>query len=439
MYQSWVDAGRIRQTEPGDIWAVDFTAHPLLDPEFPHKRSRQLYLTRLTYRRILTDDEAYRTELARLFHPRDAARGESDTLATLAARAADYLHEADVYLASTIELLPSNSRPRVLPLPEVVDCRDMRELLGMSFHGEFERLRHEARRKLFLAQMLLHIDQSRLVQDGPRHLETFESLLETGLWEHTKQKHDVGIGFRLGPDGQAIEYTSRPQDGDQRWDFRSTFLEKQQGDRLISLDVLYHNCRFKRSVTPISFEIVDGRHRVLERIRWSGMRQQSSGSVLSKMIRKGITNPDEIGDIIGAMFIVMDDDGLNDLLRLLDTCLGTPFGWRNVTDTLAPEPDGSALNAFSSSGFKVFKGNVDILTRVRRSGDTYRFPVEIQIFTLESYLRTVCGAHDASHLALKLRQFIYGLVPRIFPAGVYGKDWLELESGVEAAADGAGA
>ena len=168
------------------------------------------------------------------------------------------------------------------------------------------------------------------------------------------------------------------------------------------------------------------------------MRQQSSGSVLSKMIRNGITNPDQIGDIIGAMFIVMDDEALNDLLALLDACVGTPFGWRDVTDTLAPVPGGSALNAWSSKGFKVFKGNVDILTRAPRSGSTYRFPVEIQIFTLESYLRTVCGRHEANHLALKLRQFIYGLVPRIFPRSVYGKDWLTLEgeqTGARTAAD----
>ena len=424
MYQSWVDATKIHNDATGDIWAVDFTAHPLLDPDFPRKRSRLLYLTRLTYRRILEDDPAYRDELARLFHPPGSPQAADETLSDLMARAAGYLQEADVYLASTIELLPATSRHRVLPLPRVVDCNDTRELMGLSFQGENPRLCYEARRKLFLAQLLLHIEQSRLVQDGPRHLEVFEDLLENGLWRHRQQVHDMSIGFRLGADGEAIEYTSRPQNGDQRWDFQSTFLEHSLGKRRIGVDVLYHSCRFKRSVTPVSFEIVDGRHRVLERIRWGGMRQQSSGSILSKMIRNGITNPDEIGDIIGAMFIVLDNEALNDLLILLDACVGSPFSWRDVTDTLAPEPGGRPLNAWSSKGFKVFKGDVDVLTQAPHSGITYRYPVEVQIFTLESYLRTVCGAHEASHLALKLRQFIYGLVPRLFPAGVYGRDWL---------------
>jgi len=158
--------------------------------------------------------------------------------------------------------------------------------------------------------------------------------------------------------------------------------------------------------------------------RFDGMRQQSAGSVLSKMIRKGINNPDEIGDLIGAMFIVNDNDALNELLILLDSCLGNTFGWRNVTDTLADTWKGSPLNTFSSKGFKVFKGDVDILFEEFGGSRPYRFPVEIQIFTLESYLRTVCGGHEASHLALKKRQFMYGVVPRVFPAEIYGDRWL---------------
>lgn len=429
MYQSWVDAARISRDKSRDIWAVDFTAHPLLDPEFPNKRSRLLQLTRLTYRRILRDDQAYRHELSRLFAPLDSDQ-ETESLPRLQERAREYMQEADTYIASTISLLPEDSRPAVLLAPEIADCDDLRDLLGLAFHGASARVRYEARRKLFLAQTLLHIDQSRTIQDGPRHLAHFEQLLNEGLWRHTQQIHDMHIGYHIGPDGHTIQYTTRPGKSDQRWDFRSTFLEKEHGGRRISLDVLYANCRFKLAVTPISFEIVDGSRRVLERVRWSDMRQHSSGSVLSKMIRKGITNPEEIGDLIGAMFIVHDNEALTDLLILLDSCLGAPFGWRNVTDTLAEKPGGSSLNSYSSKEFKVFKGDVDILIEETGGGAPYRFPVEIQIFTLESYLRTVCGAHDASHLALKLRQFLFGLVPKIFPRAVYGSQWLEMEERV---------
>ena len=380
-----------------------------------------LHLARLKYRRMLEDDEVYERELARLFQSGDD--DEAD-LAELAARAADYLSDADVYLASTIDLLPTAARPHVLPLPEVADCDDMRELIALSFRAGEPRLAYEARRKLFLGQTLLQIDQSRHVQDGQQHLAHLEHLLNEGLWRHTSQVHDLEIGFRISSDGQEIIYSARPGEGDQRWHFRSTFVQRKVAGRDLALDILYYSCRFKRSVTPISFEIVDGRRQVLERIRWSEMRQQTSGSILSKMIRNGINNPDTIADMMGAMFIVHDNDALDDLLVLLDAAIGAPFGWRNVTDTLSPD-SGQSLNEYSSKQFKVFKGDVDILYPDPARRQPYRFPVEIQIFTLDVYLRTVCGAHEASHLALKLRQFLYGLVPRIFPREVYGSAWLE--------------
>jgi len=427
MYQSWVDATRIKNGATEDIWAVDYTAHPLLDPDFATKGSRLLYLTRLNFRRMVRDDEVYRQELARIFHPQGSQWTGDNSLAAHAARAAEYLREADIYLASTVELLPAGSRDAVLPLPLVTDCNDVRDLMGIAIHGEGERLRYEARRKLCLAQMLIQIDQSRLIQDGPAHKAHFEDILNEGLWRNTKQIHDITVGYHISEDGQNIEYTTRPSASDMRWDFRSTFLEKKTGRRSVTLDVLYYNCRFKCSVTPISFEIVDGSHRVLEKFRWGEMRQETSGSVLSKMIRKGINNPNEIGDIIGAMFIVNDNDALTDLLILLDSCIGTPFGWRNVTDTLNGQTRGSSLNIYSSKNFKVFKGDLDVLMEEHGGGAPYRFPVEVQIFTLESYLRTVCGAHDASHLALKLRQFLFGLVPKIFPRRIYGSDWLKLD------------
>jgi hypothetical protein len=421
----WVEEATFRNGDGRDIWKVDHSAHPLLDPEFPKRRSRLLHLTRQAYRRVLSSEDAYREELLRLFHPLRSPRGVGESLPALAARAAEYLAEADIYLDSLVDLLPAGSRAAVRSLESVRGNTDLRELLGLAFDGADERECYEARRKLCLAQLLLRIDQSRLVQDGLRHLRFFEGILAEGLWRHTRQVHELTVGFHLAEDRHRIEYTSRPREGDQRWEFRSTFLEKKQGDQRVSLDILYHSCRFKRSVNPVSFEIVDGSHRVLEQVRWGEMKTGSSGSLLSKMIRKGINNPDEIGDIIGAMFIVADDDALNDLLALLDACLGTPFGWRNVTDTLSAQPGGEGLNAWSSRDYKVFKGDVDILARAPLSGSLYRFPVEIQIYTLEAFLRTVCGAHDASHLALKLRQFLYGLVPRVFPREIYGEGWLD--------------
>ena len=170
MYQNWVDATTaIGEKGEQDIWAVHWAAHPLLDPDFQRNGGRLLQLMRQHFRRIIRDDSAYREELARFFRTGADDHAGSPTLAELTGRAAEYLAEADVYLASTIQLLPEHCRPAVLPLPLVTDCRDVRDLMGISIHSEQRRVRYEARRKLTLALMLLQIDQARSVQDGQAH------------------------------------------------------------------------------------------------------------------------------------------------------------------------------------------------------------------------------------------------------------------------------
>jgi hypothetical protein len=54
--------------------------------------------------------------------------------------------------------------------------------------------------------------------------------------------------------------------------------------------------------------------------------------------------------------------------------------------------------------------------------EPYFFPVEVQIYTMETYLRTIHAEHYASHQALKKRQFLLGLVPYLFPAAIYGEE-----------------
>jgi hypothetical protein len=425
MNEQWIRADRIATEWTNIVWDADVSAHPLLDPDILRQPSRIRRFLQLTHERICEHEDSYRREAARLVRPLRGAPGELPPSQDDVHIVSEFLAEADVYLESAIDLLPDEARPALAPSSEVTSRDDLRQLLDLAFGADSPRLAFESLRKIHLANLLLDIDHSRHIQDGPLHLAYFEELLERALWRHRTHTYPVTIGFRMNEDGETIHYSSQPRPGDQVWHFDSAFIEVQDGKRDIGLDVLYHSCRFKRSVDRVSFEVVDGAHRVLEKVRWQDMRQHRSGSILSKMLRKGLNNPDQIGDILGAMFIVPDESALDDLIGLLDRELGNPFGWRNVTDTLGPAPRGSALNDFSGQGFRVFKGDMDVLTPGRFPGQApYRFTVEIQVHTLESFLRTVCGSHHANHLALKLRQFLLGLVPVLFPRKIYGADWL---------------
>ncbi len=420
----WVDAGQLqrRGVDPGTDGKV-LRAHPLLDPLFWERPTRLGLFLRALHEQHSHDDRIYRRELHRLLNPPHVQPDEGTDPGALIT----FLNEADAYILEVIDLLPGEARQHVRPAATVTACNDIRTLMSLILEGDSPRIRFEAQRKLCLAKLLLDVEHSRHVQDGPRHKAYFERLLRDGLWRYTEDTHHAEIGFELDRDGESIRYNLPPRPGQQTWAFHSLFLKKVVGGRPVHLDIYYYNCRFKRSVDPVSYEIIDGRRRVLERVRWRSLRRSNSGSIIAKMIRKGINNPDEIGDLLGAMFIVHEESDLDDLLLLLDDALGSPLSWRNVTDTLASDEDARALNRWSGRGYKVFKGDLDILhPNPDPSLPPYRFTVEIQIYTLEGFLRTVHGAHDASHLALKLRQFLHGLVPKLFPREIYGEGWLRL-------------
>ena len=413
---------------PRDIvWDVDYTSHPYLNPSLWDTPSRLRRWTEYTWERIRDDDEAYHRESARLVRPQRDADSQAPPSVTDVARFAEYLREADAYLHSAIHLLPTSAWAHIAPAEEVARCNDLRNLLAMIFPGGNPRRRFEAQRKVYLANLLLDIDHSRPIQDGPLHLAYFQELLDSAVWRYRQQVHEVEIGYRLDADGETVRYSSRPAQDDQVFTFHSSLLERRQASRTTMLDVLYSSCRFKQSVLPVGFETVAGHQHVLEPVRWSDLRQHRSGSVLSKMIRRGINNPSEIADLLGAMFIVYDEEAVDDLLELLDAGLGNPFGWRNVTDSIAAVGTGARLHPHAGRGYRVFKGDVDILIPGGGGRPPYRFTVELQVHTLESFLRTVCSTHDANHRALKLRQFLLGLVPYLFPASIYGTGWLRFD------------
>lgn len=412
---------------PDIVWDVDWSAHPLLDPSLWDRPTRLSRWAEYTWERIRDDDEAYAREAARMVRPLCSGPNEPAPSPADVARVGESLHEADVYLHSAIRLLPRSAWEHVEPLAEIEECNDFRKLLRAVFGGPGRR-RFEAQRKLYLAKLLLDIDGSRPIQDGDRHLACLQDHFEDTLWRHRRQQYEVEIGYHLESDGETIRYSSRPAPGDQVFTFRSSFLEKRHSHHTLTLDVLYSSCRFKRAVMPLSFEVIEGRRHVSEQPRWREMRQHRSGSILSKMIRRGVNDPSEIADLLGAMFIVYDEEALDHLLQLLDSGVGNPFGWRNVTDGFLEDPASKELNPHAGRGYKVFKGDVDILIpSLAPGGLPYRFSAEIQVHTLQSFLRTVCVAHDAHHLALKLRQFLGGLVPYLFPAVVYGDDWLRFD------------
>jgi hypothetical protein len=135
-----------------------------------------------------------------------------------------------------------------------------------------------------------------------------------------------------------------------------------------------------------------------------------------------VSDPGVFPDIVGAMFIVEDIGEVETLKQGIFDLVGGPMKIRNVTDTLTDEEDRALLNPQSGAGYKVYKGDLDVLyPDPEGNAPPYGFIVELQLYTLEGYLRTIHTRHYASHQRLKRRQFLEGLAPILFPEEIYGE------------------
>jgi hypothetical protein len=392
-------------------------AHPVLDPDIERHHpeiSRSVY--RL-YLAIRDDQRAYEAFLSRLLNPSDAPRSFAADQIT----AAYFINEAQRYVEALVALFPRHKRGWLRPDPRVASERDVRALLGHILNSSDARRIFEARRLLYLGLLLLNVARTWEVQRGNLHRDFFAALLERELFRHAVSARDLDIAFDIAADGERIAYhDGPPRTGEEVWRFHLRELNFIQDGWPQRLNIYFYSCRSKREVLPFRYVRGQQAYELATRERWSELTLRRDASIVSKMLRKGSTRPCEIPDIVGAMFIVKDLREVETLKEALFDILGGPLKLRNVVDTLTRDEDRELLNPQSGSGYRVFKGDVDVLYQPEWGlGEPYVFTVELQIYTLETYLRTIHTRHYASHHRLKQRQFIEGLAPLLFPEEIY--------------------
>jgi len=401
-----------------------YGAHPFLDPFLANTNPtlfRHLYKW---YVQIREDAGAYNAFLNKILH----AGGERRPLEANRTTAAYYLNEAVGFIGELLLMVPPEVRSRITPRPDVMGCPDIRELLTLIFESNDRRVSFEAQRKLYLSKLFFDVDHSWEVQRGAEHKEYFEEQLERELLAHTVERRPVDVCYGIRPDGETIEYTlGQRRPGQECWSFDLREVELIRDGRPLRFHIYFHTCRFKREVIPFQYSRGEERYHLAPTEFWPGLTKRRSASIVSKMIRKGENDVRWIEDLIGAMFIVESLYEVENLKEYLFDLFGGAFRVRNAVDTLNNPADRALLSQWSGSGYEVYKAEVDILYNSERYcfPSPYFFTVEIQLYTLESYLRTVHSAHYANHQAFKRREFLQGLCPHLFPAAIYGQEVLD--------------
>ncbi|MFH1278404.1 MAG: hypothetical protein ABIK65_08500 [Candidatus Eisenbacteria bacterium] len=400
-----------------DLYGV----HPFLDPKLPSRRPAIARLWLSTYRKILKDPGYYAAMLHAYAQP---AGRDADSFQALHR----CFRDADTYLDDLLRLVPEGLADQMAPQSRTRRTNDTRKLLKLTFEGTDSRSRYEAQRKLYLAKLLFDVDHCKTVQDGPRHKRSFEALLQQHLWRELAGGRSIEVCCRFddpeGSEESGFVVGVPPEKGAVCWRFQVRKLPAKNGDP--EIEIYHYRSRFKREANPAPGEKTENGFLTLrEQPRWPGLGRRS-GSIVSKMLRRGIGDPRMVQDLLGAMFIVGNRRQAYALERRLIHTLGGPLRWRDRVDTLAGEKERDRLNVRSVSGFRVLKGIVDVLTDDPPNPEPYFFSVEVQIFPLENYIRTLHARHFASHYAYKKRQFLHDLLPMLFPSEIYGKETAHL-------------
>jgi hypothetical protein len=397
----------------------DYTAFALLDPEFHRSHHGPFRALLRLYRDMASGAERYNHHLNRILNPFSVNRPLAANLQT----AGFYLREAEAYVQGLADLLPADVKDLFLTDEDVSSCSDPLILMRMAFTSASSRTAFEAQRKLYLAKLIFDIDRCRDVQDGLEHKSYLESILEGRLLSRSLSTESLEIWYSIGTDGVSMEYGMDHGRPDQeRWHFDLRTILPLSGNASDPIHIYYNRTRFKKEVLPFEYSAGQEKYKVHEQRKWFQLKGRRNGGILSKMIRKRENNPRNINDILGTMFIVRDRREVTALLGLLYDILGAPFKWYDVVDTINRPEDRQLLDRHSAPGYEVYKGDVDVLYPMGwKHSLAYAFRVEIQIYTLEGFLRTVHSSHYASHQELKRRQFFDGVLPYVFPPLIYGE------------------
>jgi len=318
---------------------------------------------------------------------------------------ATYFDDADRYLDEIVAHAQGDAATRLRPGPATRRLRDPATALIQVFEGTTARTRYEAQRKLYLAKLMFDIDHTRAVRDAGRHRAVLEDLIGRHVWVNLESDEERDLCFVRASVTQ-------------RWCFRVRRIKGSDCEPPI--DVYEYHTRLKRESTVSTWTSESGPLRVAEQPHWPTMGRRT-GSILSKMIRRGIGDAHKIPDLLGALFIVGGRKQAYALERLLVAALGGPFRWRDRTDTMTFSEDHARLTSASSSSFRALKAIVDIPIHDPEGGMMYQCPVEIQILPLPSYLETLSDGHQANHARYKQRQVTQELLPILFPEEIFGQ------------------
>ena len=99
------------------LLSPDYTAHPLLDPDYFTKDPEGKSVLRQSLQEMRAGPDSYNAHLNRLLRPWDDPRTLGQNLSVLHS----YLREVDLYLRELLQLVPNQAGQALAPLASVTE------------------------------------------------------------------------------------------------------------------------------------------------------------------------------------------------------------------------------------------------------------------------------------------------------------------------------
>ncbi|MFW6449512.1 MAG: hypothetical protein ACOCZ6_00530 [Nanoarchaeota archaeon] len=321
-------------------------------------------------------------------------------------------------------------------------CDDFYDLLRLYKESKNRRIKYEILRKLGLIVLIKRIRRTYIYEEFDYALENVKRLFRKGLSLTEKKQRTYYIWL---DSNNELRYMQNKKQATKHYE-NSLKQRKRLGLGLYPLQKF--NCypgktRFGNFVFHTEFR---------NKIRKNG--DLSYTSFVEKMLRKNLSFPTMVRDVIGVRIIVESEEEIPQLVRDLESFLGGSstrkrekngldrFGkrklnkyssedyyvWKAVYDIALPHPSISFINKLLSQCHDDGKIR-DILKeeKLKLEETPKDFVVEVQIQELSSYLLSIVHGSPSTHEALKTKQIRCNSFYKMFPKEIYEQEMFKLK------------
>lgn len=329
---------------------------------------------------------------------------------------------------------PEEVKETLKETDKVRKCYDLAELMNIYKKTRSQRTRFEILRKLGLIVLMKRIRRTYFIDDVDFAIEKIKKMLKKGLGPNKK----TSMIYYYWPDeNDQVDFDTTESSAIKRYE---TALKKRKS----LAKCIYPLQKFYCNPATTKFGKTILHTEIRNKLRKNG--QLEYVSVVEKMLRKNLSFPSQVRDIMGIRMVVENEDVIPGFIQDIENFLGgsstrnrekpglNMFGkkklskyssedfyvWKAVYDVTLPHPTSRMLEKMLS----VTKGNKEAQNKLKEHLEYLKdhpkdFIVEVQLQDIRSYLQSICKGSSSYHPYLKKRQIRDNSFYKLFPKEIY--------------------